>query len=71
MQVEDAAAVSTSEQQAQLLQATHTTVTAALEQVATHGTYLCTHFSSLKPASIYSETACKPVNSTDKLWLCV
>ena len=39
IQVEDAAAVSTSEQQAQLLQATHTTVTAALEQVATHGTY--------------------------------
>lgn len=37
VQVEEAAAVGTSEEQAQLLQETHTTVTAALEQVAMHG----------------------------------
>ncbi|DBB12142.1 TPA: hypothetical protein ACH3X3_006251 [Trebouxia sp. C0006] len=36
-QVEESAAVGTSEQQAQLLQETHNTVTAALEQVAMHG----------------------------------
>ena len=37
LQVEDEAAMSTSQQQAQLLQESHTSITAALEQVAMHG----------------------------------
>lgn len=40
MQVEDEAATSTSQQQAQLLQESHTSITAALEQVAMHGELL-------------------------------
>ena len=41
VQVEDDAAASTAQQQAQLLQETHTTVTAAMEQVAAHGKNCC------------------------------
>ena len=37
MQIEDDAAMSTSQQQAQRLQESHTSITAALEQVAMHG----------------------------------
>ena len=43
MQVEDDSAASTSQQQAQLLQESYTSVTAALEQVVMHGELLTGH----------------------------
>lgn len=41
LQIEDEAATSTSQQQAQLLQESHTSITAALEQIAMHGELKC------------------------------
>ena len=47
MQVEDDAAASTWQQQAQLLQESHISVTAALEQVVMHGELLTVHLLAL------------------------
>lgn len=43
MQVEEDAAASASQQQAQLLQESHTSMTAALDQVVMHGEPVITH----------------------------
>lgn len=47
MQVEEDAAASASQQQAQLLQESHTAMTAALEQVVMHGEPVTTHLLAL------------------------
>lgn len=54
MQVEDDAATSTSQQQAQLLQESHTSITAALEQVAAHGELPFQAVSDCSPVTTFS-----------------
>ena len=47
MQIEEDAAASASQQQAQLLQESHTLMTAALEQVVMHGELVTTYLLSI------------------------
>lgn len=56
MQVEEDAATRTAQQQTQLLQESHASITAAVEQVAAHGEPLAP-----SPSTFHQSASCSPI----------